>query len=169
MISTFTCFTPCFFSSNPACFRLKMMDAIKYFDFFKILSKISRISTSSRKRSHIPPCTSRKISDSRVPAGRGYMILPCMEKCLKRCLVSGSLIFLVVCHHLGLRPVFGLHRRYQQANVFPNAGIRFRLPQSGEKIPSLGWMFFVSFQLFPRYFRESTAEILNLLHLIFQL
>ena len=32
-----------------------MMDAIKYFDFFKILSKISRISISSRKRSHIPP------------------------------------------------------------------------------------------------------------------
>ena len=55
------------------------------------------------------------------------------KKCLKRCLVSGSLIFLIVCHHLGLGPVFGLHRRYQQADVFPNAGIRFRLPQSVAK------------------------------------
>ena len=112
-----------------SCFRLEMMDDISL-SFSKILSKISNISIPSRKRSHIPPCKSRNIIDSRVPSGRGHEILPCMEKCHKRCLVSSSLILLIVCHHLGLGAIFGLHWRYQQANVFPNDGIRFRLPQS---------------------------------------
>ena len=76
MISTFTSFTQCFFSSNPACFRLEiwMNDDICLLISLRsfILSKISSISISSRKRSHIPPWENRKIIDSRVPAGRGY-------------------------------------------------------------------------------------------------
>ena len=98
-----------------------------------ILSKISNISIPSRKRSHIPPWGTPENHRLKSAGWQGICdrSSPGRKTCHKLRQVSGSLILLIVCHHLGLRPVFGLHWRYQQANVFPNAGIRFRLPQSG--------------------------------------
>ena len=163
-----------FFWSSPTSFRLERWmndDICLLFSLAKILSKISNISISSRKRSHIPSWENRKIIDSRVQGGRGYVILSCMEK-MSQTLPSFRQLDLPYSLSspwpgpgLWTSPALPASRRVSQCwHSLPAASVCGQ-----RKNPSLGWMFcLLLFPAVSKIFQGEYSWRWNFLHLIFQ-